>query len=313
MLRERGGVVTGKEIGERFGITRSAVWRHIKVLRSKGYNIRSRTNSGYYLETEKSIMSAAEITAKLKTERIGRNIDVFADLDSTNTFTKSLALLGTAEGKTVIAENQKFGRGQLGHGFYSPAGSGIYMSVLTRPALTVMQSQLLTTAAATAVTDALKTVTGVDFGIKWVNDIYSLKSGKKICGILAEATACIEAARLEYAVIGVGINVNNTFFPKELKGIASSLFLETGRYFSRNEIAAEILNALEKRIAQVESGEFLTDYRARSIVIGKLVAVTMGKESFEAKVLGIDDFGRLIVKQSDGEVTVISSGSIRLI
>jgi BirA family biotin operon repressor/biotin-[acetyl-CoA-carboxylase] ligase len=289
------------------------VWRHIKVLRAQGYNIHSRTNSGYLFAGGQAITTAANITSVLVTKSLGRDIDIFDEIDSTNTFAKSLAVLGTPEGKTIIAENQKGGRGQLGKTFYSPPGSGLYMSVIVRPELTALRSQLLTTAAATAVTDALETVTGTAFGIKWVNDIYSKKTGKKLCGILAEATASIESANIEYAVIGFGINVNNTSFPKELKDTATSLYLETGQYFDRNEIAAQILNALEKRIAQVETGEFLPDYRARSVIIGKQIIVSQGKESYTAKALGIDEFGRLVVKTDGGEVTVIASGSVRLL
>jgi BirA family biotin operon repressor/biotin-[acetyl-CoA-carboxylase] ligase len=315
MLGERQSAVTGKEIGDRLGITRSAVWRHIKVLRAKGYNIYSRTNSGYYLESdnEQTLLKASLIVPKLQTKVLGRDIDIFPDIDSTNTFAKSLSLLGTNEGKTIIAETQKGGRGQLGHDFYSPPGSGIYMSVLIRPKISAVRAQLLTTAAATAVTDALLAVTGTEFGIKWVNDIYSKSTKKKLCGILAEASSSLESAQLEYAVIGIGINVNNTAFPKELKETASSLYLETGRFFDRNEVAAAVLNALERRIEQVESGEFLPDYRSRSIIIGKEVMVTQGNDSFKAKVLGIDDLGRLVVKPESGKATVISSGSVKLI
>jgi BirA family biotin operon repressor/biotin-[acetyl-CoA-carboxylase] ligase len=315
MLGERPGAMTGKEIGDRLGITRSAVWRHIKVLRTKGYNIYSRTNSGYSLESEgeQTLLKASLIVPKLQTKYLGRDIDIFSDIDSTNTFTKSLALLATNEGKTIIADTQKGGRGQLGHGFYSPPGSGIYMSVLIRPKISSTRAQLLTTAAATAVTDALLAVTGNEFGIKWVNDIYSKTSGKKLCGILAEASSSLESAHLEYAVIGIGLNVNNTAFPRELKETATSLYLETGRFFDRNEVAAAVLNALEKRIEQVESGEFLSDYRSRSIIIGKDVMVTQGSESFKAKVLGIDDSGRLVVKPETGKATTISSGSVKLI
>jgi BirA family biotin operon repressor/biotin-[acetyl-CoA-carboxylase] ligase len=305
--------LTGNEIGERLGITRSAVWRHIKVLRAQGYNIHSRTNSGYFLEGTQTALTAANISASLDTKRLGRDIDIFDELDSTNTFGKSLALLGANEGKTIIAETQKTGRGQVGRSFISPPGSGLYMSVIIRPELTALRAQLLTTAAAAAVTDALLVVTGTEFGIKWVNDIYSKKTGKKICGILAEASSSIESAHLEYAVIGIGVNVNNTSFPKEIKDTASSLYLETGHYYNRSEVAAQILNALERRIGQVETGEFLPDYRKRSVVIGKNIAVTQGNESYRAKALGVDDYGRLAVKLENGSVTVISSGTVRLL
>ncbi|MDR0903255.1 MAG: biotin--[acetyl-CoA-carboxylase] ligase [Ruminococcus sp.] len=312
LTAHRGETVTGNDLGDALGISRSAVWRHVKVLRAKGYQIYSRTNSGYCLEGKQDILSAADIIPKLSGS-LGRDIDIYKTIDSTNTFAKSLAVLGAKHGKTIIADSQGIGRGQTGHDFYSPAGSSIYMSVIIRPKFLAEDTMLITTATAVAVTDAISEVCGINTGIKWVNDIYTKGTSRKLCGILAEASFGMETSQIEYTVIGIGVNVNNTSFPTELKNTATSLYLETGRFFDRNLLIAKILDALDRRIAQIPSAAFLEEYRRLSILIGKKVNVTHGNRTFTAKVLEIDSLGRLVVKPENAPVSVLSSGSVALI
>jgi BirA family biotin operon repressor/biotin-[acetyl-CoA-carboxylase] ligase len=313
MLSQKSGeVVTGSELGSKLGISRSAVWRHIKNLRNEGFKIYSRTNSGYLLDGTPDVLSPSRIVSGL-TASLGYDIDVYSTIDSTNTFAKSLAVLNIPHGKTIVSDCHTFGRGQFGHGFYSPSGSGLYMSVVIRPALSVSETMLITTAAATAVSDALFSLCGIDAGIKWVNDIYSKKTSKKLCGILTEASMGMETSQLEYAVIGIGINVNNTSFPAELKKIASSVYLETGRFVERNTLASSILNALDFRLSQIKSAAFLDEYRRRSILIGKDVIVSQGNRSYPARVLEIDDKARLVVRAPNAPITILTSGSVSLI
>jgi BirA family biotin operon repressor/biotin-[acetyl-CoA-carboxylase] ligase len=312
LLSHRGEIVTGNDLGAALGISRSAVWRHIKVLRAEGYRIYSRTNNGYCLEGNADRLSAADIIPKLK-GGLGRDIDIYKTIDSTNTFAKSLAVLGAKHGKTIISDTQEIGRGQTGRDFFSPAGSGIYMSVIIRPNFLAEDTMLITTAAAVAVTDAISEVCGLNTGIKWVNDIYSNTSMRKLCGILAEASVGMETSQLEYVVIGIGINVNNTSFPAELKRTATSLYLETGHFFDRNTLIVKVLDALDNRISQIPSAAFLEEYRNLSILIGKDVNVTHGNRNFTAKVLEIDSRGRLVVKPDNAPVSVLSSGSVALI
>jgi BirA family biotin operon repressor/biotin-[acetyl-CoA-carboxylase] ligase len=242
-------------------------------------------------------------------------MDIYKTIDSTNTFAKNLALLGGADGQTVIADSQHAGRGRQDHSFFSPAGNSIYMSVIIRPKLVAEQSLLITSAAAVAVTDALLEVAGLETRIKWVNDILTRdkKDPRKLCGILTEAALSLETAGLDYAVIGIGVNINNTTFPTELKNVVTSVFLETKEYNSRNHIAAAILNHLEKRLDSIENGGFMEDYRARSVVIGKNVKVTNGNSVYKAKVEGIDDYGRLILTDSYGQTSTLSAGSITIL
>jgi BirA family biotin operon repressor/biotin-[acetyl-CoA-carboxylase] ligase len=311
-----GTVVSGKYLGEVLGISRSAVWRHIKVLRKEGYLIHSRTNSGYSIAAAPDILTDAGITGYLTTKRIGRKLDVYKSIDSTNSFAKNLAILGSPDGKTIIADTQTGGRGRFDRVYYSPAGNGIYMSVIIRPHFNVDRSLLITSAAAVAVTDALLSLSGLETRIKWVNDILSDQNGgvpRKLCGILAEASMGLETSGLDYAVIGIGINVNNTSFPPDLRKTATSVYIETKQYYSRNQLAAEILNNLEKRIDSIETGGFMDDYRTRSIVIGKRIRVTNGNSVYKSTVSGIDEYGRLILTDEDGQTSTLSSGSISLI
>jgi BirA family biotin operon repressor/biotin-[acetyl-CoA-carboxylase] ligase len=312
LLSHNGETVTGSALGDALGISRSAVWRHIKVLRNEGYQIYSRTNSGYSLEGKPDVLSAAKIIPNLSGS-LGRDIDIYKIIDSTNTFAKSLAVLGAAHGKTIISDLQSTGRGQTGHDFFSPAGSSIYMSVIIRPNFGAEDTTLITTATAVAVTDAISEVCGISTGIKWVNDIYSLRTSRKLCGILAEASVGMETSILEYAVIGIGINVNNTSFPAELKRTATSLYLETNRFFDRSLLIAKVLDALDYRISQIPSAAFLDEYRRLSILIGKNVKVSHGNRVFTAKVLEIDPRGRLVVKPENAPISVLSSGSVALI
>jgi BirA family biotin operon repressor/biotin-[acetyl-CoA-carboxylase] ligase len=312
-----GDVVSGKFLGDALGISRSAVWRHIKVLRKEGYLIHSRTNSGYSISSAPDILTDGGITGLLKTKSLGRKLDVYKTIDSTNSFAKNLAVLGAPHGKTIIADTQTGGRGRFGHTYYSPAGNSIYLSVVIRPQFLAEESLLITSAAAVAVCDTLMEVAGLDSRIKWVNDVFSVGNSssppRKLCGILAEASFNMETGGLDHAVIGIGININNTSFPPELRGIASSVYLETKRFQSRNLIAAEILNNLEKRLDTIKSGGFMDDYRARSMVIGKRIKVTNGNSIYSASVDDIDDCGRLLLTDKFGKKSTLASGSIMLL
>ena len=207
----KGKSVSGSEIARSVGMTRSAVWKAVKALREEGYTICAVTNKGYCLSEENDFLSEQSVVPNLRTKELGRKIDVFKTIDSTNNFAKSLAQLGAVHGTTVISEVQTQGRGRMGRSFYSPLGMGIYMSVILRPELSVEHSLLITSCAAVAVAEAIERVAGIDCKIKWVNDIYA--GNKKLCGILTEASVNVEQGGLEYAIVGMGINVQNVTFP----------------------------------------------------------------------------------------------------
>lgn len=306
----KGKSVSGSEIAKSVGMTRSAVWKAVKLLREEGYSICAVTNRGYCLSEENDFLSEQAIVPNLRTKEIGRKIDVFKTIDSTNSFAKSLAQLGAAHGTTVISEVQTQGKGRMGRQFYSPLGMGIYMSVIVRPKLSVEQSLLITSCAAVAVADAIEKVAGIDCKIKWVNDIYA--GNKKLCGILTEASVDVEQGGLEYAIVGIGLNVQNINFPKNIADIATSIKLETDRNVSRSVLAAEILNCLEERFSNITDKAFIDDYRSRSNIIGKRIDVSQGDRISTVTCIGIDECGRLLVRLDNGEEKALSSGTVRL-
>lgn len=306
----KGKSVSGSEIARSVGMTRSAVWKAVKMLREEGYSICAVTNKGYCLSEENDFLSEQSIVPNLHTKALGKKIDVFKTIDSTNNFAKSLAQLGAEHGTTVISEVQTQGKGRMGRAFYSPLGMGIYMSVILRPKLSVEHSLLITSCAAVAVAEAIEKVSGVECKIKWVNDIYA--GDKKLCGILTEASVNVEQGGLEYAIVGMGINVQNVTFPKNVADIATSIKLETGENVSRSLLAAEVLNCLEEKLESITDKSFIEEYRRRSNLMGKRITVTQGDNVYEASCTGIDEYGRLLIKLDNGEDKALSSGTIRL-
>ncbi|MDE7278104.1 MAG: biotin--[acetyl-CoA-carboxylase] ligase, partial [Oscillospiraceae bacterium] len=293
------------------GMTRSAVWKAVKTLREEGYSICAVTNRGYCLSEESDFLSEQSIVPNLKTKALGRKIDVFKTIDSTNNFAKSLAQLGAVHGTTVISEVQTQGKGRMGRDFYSPMGMGVYMSVIIRPKLSVEHSLLITSCAAVAVAEAVERVAEIDCKIKWVNDIYA--GGKKLCGILTEASVDVEQGGLEYAIVGMGINVQNVTFPKNLADTATSVRLETDKPVSRSVLTAEILNCLEERLETIRDKSFLDEYRRRSNVIGERIEVTHNDVSEQMDCTGIDEIGRLLVRLDSGEEKALTSGTVRIV
>lgn len=306
----KGKRVSGSEIARSVGMTRSAVWKAVKMLREEGYSICAVTNKGYCLSEENDFLSEQSIVPNLHTKALGKKIDVFKTIDSTNNFAKSLAQLGAEHGTTVISEVQTQGKGRMGRSFYSPLGMGIYMSVILRPKLSVEHSLLITSCAAVAVAEAIEKISGVECKIKWVNDIYA--GDKKLCGILTEASVNVEQGGLEYAIVGMGINVQNVTFPKNVADIATSIKLETGENISRSLLAAEVLNCLEEKLENITDKSFIEEYRRRSNLMGKRITVTQGDNVYEASCTGIDEYGRLLIKLDNGEDKALSSGTIRL-
>lgn len=307
----KGKSVSGSEIARDVGMTRSAVWKAVKQLRCDGYSICAVTNKGYCLSEENDFLNEHSIFPNLRTKEIGRKIDVFKTIDSTNNFAKSLAQLGAVHGTTVISEVQTQGKGRMGRNFYSPVGMGIYMSVILRPQLSVEHSLLITSCAAVAVAEAVEKTTGLDCRIKWVNDIYS--GNKKLCGILTEASVNVEQGGLEYAIVGIGLNVQNTSFPKNISDIATSVRIESGEVVPRSVIAAEILNCLEEHLETIRDKSFIEEYRRRSNVIGERIEITHNDLITQADCIGIDEIGRLLVRYDNGDEKAIMSGTVRIV
>lgn len=309
--QNKGNSVSGARLAGELSISRNAVWKAIKALQSEGYAISAVPNKGYCLSEENDILSVESITPYLADNLKELSLMVHKSVTSTNTLLKDLAGEGEKEGKVLIAEEQTGGRGRLGRKFYSPAKTGIYMSILLRPKLTVDDALFITTSAAAAVAEAIESVTGCDASIKWVNDIYC--NGKKVCGILTEAGVDFEGGGLEYCIVGIGINVARPLedFPEELKDIADGIF-ETRLYSSdlRSRLAAEILNRFWGYYKEFHNKNFIKEYRERSFLIGREISVLMGDKQEKATALDIDERARLIVKLTNGEIKALSSGEV---
>lgn len=308
----RGVYFSGEDLAQRLSISRSAVWKAVKALQSSGYAIDAVTNKGYCLSAQTDILSVQGIQKYLQPQIADLELSVLPIVYSTNAFVREKANGGAKEGYMVLANEQTAGRGRLGRSFFSPRDTGIYMSLLLRPnKYSAEQALRITTMAAVAMYEAIDAVSGKKAEIKWVNDIYL--QDKKVCGILTEGSFDLENGMLEYAVLGIGINVYEPEhgFPNELKSIAGAIF-STHQNDAKNHLVAEFLNHFFAYYSAPESSDYVEKYRSRSLVIGKQITLTDAKESKRAYVLGIDDSCRLLVKYADGTQGCCSSGEVSI-
>ncbi len=309
----RGVAVSGGKLAMKLNLSRNAIWKAIKELQKEGYDIQAVPNRGYCFENENDILSAEGIKPYLSEQSMAENIFVYPTLVSTNYTAKQLALDGAIHGTTVIANEQTGGRGRMGRSFFSPKDSGIYMSMILRPNISLDSSTLITSAAAVAVCRTLEETTGISTRIKWVNDIYC--NGRKICGILTEAITDFESSSISAIILGIGINVSTTKaqFPEELERVATSLAcISTGNQLSRNRILGNLINEILKIIKEIGSPELMEEYKARSAVLGKEIEVFYNQQRKKAKVLDIDEKGGLVVEYENKETQVLTSGEISI-
>ena len=304
--------LSGEALSEELGISRTAVWKAIRTLREEGYTIKAVTNRGYHLIHDEDVITEEGLREHLFTRYKNNRLYIYDTLDSTNNRAKQLALENASHGTTVIAMQQTAGKGRLGRSFFSPR-EGIYLSIIIKPTFDLSKSVLVTAAASVAVAQAIESVCGRQAQIKWVNDVYL--DEKKICGILTEGITDFETGHIESLVIGIGVNTSVKDFPGELRDTVGAV---DGEY-SRAALAAEIISRTLKFAENIESREFIQDYRDRSMVIGKNVTVYKGiysispekeLEGRSAKVLGIDDDGGLEVIYGDKKREILTSGEI---
>ena len=304
--------LSGQEIAEQIGVTRAAVWKAVNTLKQEGYRIEAVNNRGYRLLEECDILSPEGIKLELDEKYRNYKIDVYKTIDSTNQEVKRQALEGAGQGLVVLAEQQTMGKGRRGRSFYSPAGTGIYMSVLFRPSPEQSKDVVLvTTAASVAICRAIRKVLNEEPQIKWVNDVYF--RGKKVCGILTEAVSDFESGQIDTVVVGIGINyhVPEDGFPEEIQGIAGSVCTDENM-IPRNSLVAAVLNELFAIYEKLSEREYMEDYRRWSNVIGKDVRFTSGDGWMDAKALDIDDNGGLLVQLDNGEKKTLRTGEITL-
>ncbi len=305
----RGNFVNGAKLASELFVTRSSIWKAIKTLQKDGYRIEAITNKGYCLLSHNDIVSAESILPFLKGGASDFQLEVRESVTSTNTIAKEMAAKGAKEGTVLIAREQTEGRGRMGRSFYSPASSGIYFSIILRPDVSLENSLLITTATAVAVAQAIEVVAQTEASIKWVNDIFV--KGKKVCGILTEASINFENGGLEYAVVGIGLNIETNDFPEEIKQVAGSIFhRKPGDAPVTSLIVAEILNNIAACMNSFTDKHYLDEYRKRSFLIDRDIMVLRGKETTPAKAIGIDEKARLIVEYADHTTEALLSGEV---
>ena len=307
LRRNQGVFYSGEEIAAKLGVTRSAVWKQIKELRTAGYAIESQPRRGYSLCAIPDRLIENEIREGLKTGFIGIDIHCYDEVDSTNTIAKAMARKGAPAGTIVVAEQQGTGRGRLERPFFSPACKGIWVSLILRPHIIPQDAPKFTLLAAVAVAEAMACF-GVAAQIKWPNDI--LYNGKKMVGILTEMSAEIE--RVNFVVIGVGINVNIEAddFPPELRELATSMSIVKGEKIPRLKLLQKFLEVMEELVLEVDKNgfrEILLRWRKYSITLGEQVKViNLDKSYFVGLAVDIDADGALLVDTENGRERVLA-------
>ena len=317
--KNKGRYFSGEEIAKELNVSRTAVWKAVKNLRNEGYEIDAITNKGYALSVKTDILSPQGIRKYLDNECNYMDINVLATTSSTNDVVKEKANSGYEEGYIVVANEQTKGKGRYGRAFYSPSGTGLYMSILLKPNnYDASGAVSITMIAAVAMCEAIEEVSDEKAEIKWVNDIYI--KGKKVCGILTEGSYGLESGMLDYAVVGVGINVYypKDGFPKEIDSIAGVIFNYTNEDSNidssgdlKNRLAASFINNFMKYYKSC-SDDYIKEYKNKNFVVGKKVTVIIGGQKKEALVKGLDDKCRLVVEYEDGQNESLSYGEISL-
>ncbi|MBR4548838.1 MAG: biotin--[Oscillospiraceae bacterium] len=311
LLLKREQYLSGEELAALLSVSRSAVWKAIGQLRSEGYAIEAGTNRGYRL-IGGDVLSREGVSRFLTTPDI--DVHVYSSVGSTNTLLKAWAEDGCAEGTVAAAEEQTSGRGRRGRSFFSPRGTGLYLSILLRPESNAGAALGITTAAAVAAAEAIEALSGEPTQIKWVNDIYL--RGKKVCGILTEASLDVESGGLRYAIVGIGINVLQPAggFPNELRAVAGSIFKDSALPDLRNRLAASLIDRFFVHFRQLGDEECYEAYRRRCSVLGRRVTVLSGGVAVaEGEVLDLERDYSLRIRYDDGTESLLSSGEVSVL
>ncbi len=311
-LQHEGEVISGEQLCQILGVSRTAVWKHIKQLRSQGYSIQAVPSRGYRLDARPDVLLPAVIKAGLNTGIIAKSIECHDELDSTNVRANVLAEQGAPEGSVVVAESQTSGRGRMGRKWSSPPGVNVYASVILRPALALSEATQLTFLAAVAVARAIEKVCAVRVSVKWPNDI--LLNGKKIAGLLNELNA--ETEGIHYLVLGIGVNLNmeKEQFPPDLRYPATSILQETGRRVDRIAFIQALFTELDTLYALLLERGFAPvrlAWEALFDLVGNTVNVDDGGAGINGIVIGIAADGALLVDTGSAHPRTIYSGDVR--
>jgi len=313
--------VSGEELSDMFGMSRTAIWKRMESIKEEGFNIEAVTKKGYRLIIEEAACGRnapygrLAVQSELTGSVFGHNLKFFQETDSTNQVLKKMAAQDAPEGTVVISDMQSAGRGRRGKAWSSSPNLGIWMSILLRPNLHPNSVQTLTLAASVAVMRALEPFRIEGIGIKWPNDI--LINGKKVCGILTELSA--EAEKVDWVIIGIGLNVNHSEsdFPYDISSVATSLVLNVDKKTlpDRSVIAADIIDEMEKvyrRFIEKGSAWVVREWKKYNITLGKRIKIISQQGETNAEAVDITEEGRLIVRDENGKEFELYSGEISI-
>lgn len=297
--------LSGRKLAEDFGVSRTAIWKTIDQLKQQGCVIDAVTNKGYLLKNMPDIYNQIYMDALLKDAKF--QIQHYDEIDSTNRLAKDLAAQNAPSRTVIVADKQTSGRGRMGKSFHSPTG-GLYFSVIFRPDLPLSATMSVTACTAVAVYEAL-TQFGVYSKIKWVNDLFL--NDKKICGILSEGSFNAELLKMDYLVIGIGINLHpDRNLPEELKPIVTDIQTETGQNIPKYQLLASILKSMKKYFDEISEKTYLKIYTENSCTLGHRVRTDTGQEGLAT---GFTEEAGLKILLDNHTEMILSTGSAQII
>ncbi len=310
LLRENNKFISGQELCNRFGVSRTAVWKVINQLKKEGYQIEAVQNKGYHMVSYPDILSKEEVVSRLHTKWLGNKVVYKEVTDSTNADIRRLAEDGAVNGLVVVANSQTMGKGRRGRNWQSEKGTNLLFSMLLKPDIAPDKASMITLVAAYSTAKVIAEKTGLDAKIKWPNDI--VVGRKKVCGILTEMN--MERDYIHHIVVGIGININSEIFPEEISEIATSLKKESGKVISRAKLLSAILeqfeNDYEMFLESLNLEPFITEYNKILVNKGSLVKVLDPKGEFAGIAGGIDNEGQLIVFKENGQIEKVYAGEV---
>lgn len=311
LFEANGTPVSGQEMADELGVSRTAIWKYVKEFEQEGYEIGSIRKKGYYLISSPDLVTVSNIQKYLQTQRYGKTIHYMKTCTSTQYIAHDWAQKGAVDGTVIISEEQLEGKGRMARPWASRAEKGIWMSLILKPILTPQQAPQITLVAAVAIVRAVEEVTGLLVDIKWPNDL--LINGKKVTGILTELQA--DPDQIKAVILGIGMNVNQSEadFPTELTDIATSLSIELGKEVNRAKLVAAMLKQLEYYIDLYVAQGFKPIkllWESYATTIGKPVRAVILQETIEGTAIGITAEGMLELRLKDGTLRKIYSGDI---
>lgn len=310
LLRKRQDYVSGQELCELFGVSRTAVWKAIGQLKKEGYQIEAVQNRGYLLREKQELFGQHELESRMDTKWAGHPVTCYDVLGSTNLQAKLDAENGAGEGALVVADMQTAGRGRRGRSWSSPPGTNLYFTLILRPKLPPDKASMVTPVMGLAVAEGIRRTCGLKALIKWPNDV--VVNGRKVCGMLAEMS--VERDFIHYVVIGVGINVGLQEFPEEIANMAACLQKECGREVPRAELLASVMRIFEEYYDSfVERGNLsglIEQYDSLLVNKDREVRVLDPKGEFQGIARGVNELGELLVERQDGSMTEIYAGEV---